>query len=216
MIKHFELNKKGRDFVVGDVHGCFQQLNAELIRINFNSEIDRLFSVGDLVDRGSASKFALDWLSNDWFHAVRGNHEQMAIDIFNGNWNTDNYIANGGDWFLSLTKEEQQDFVHVFENLPFVIDIETKNGLVGILHADCPVDDWNILEAKLTGERADLFINSCLWDRFRIHNNVFSMVSNIHKIYVGHAPVDNPTMLGNIMYIDTGVVFGGKLTVMEI
>ncbi len=46
------LNQAGRDFVVGDVHGCFRTLECALLEIEFDPSRDRLFGVGDLVNRG--------------------------------------------------------------------------------------------------------------------------------------------------------------------
>ena len=45
-------NALGRDFAVGDVHGCFTRLQQGLDQLGFDPTRDRLFSVGDLVDRG--------------------------------------------------------------------------------------------------------------------------------------------------------------------
>ena len=44
------LNQVGRDFVVGDVHGCFRTLEVALLEIEFDPIRDRLFGVGDLVN----------------------------------------------------------------------------------------------------------------------------------------------------------------------
>jgi serine/threonine protein phosphatase 1 len=60
---------------VGDIHGHFQRLQQCLEAVGFDPAVDRLFSVGDLVDRGPHSEAALDWLAQPWFHAVQGNHE---------------------------------------------------------------------------------------------------------------------------------------------
>jgi hypothetical protein len=70
-------NARGRDLIVGDIHGHFTKLAAALEAIGFDDSIDRLISVGDLVDRGPESLLALGWLAKPWFHAVRGNHEDM-------------------------------------------------------------------------------------------------------------------------------------------
>jgi len=216
MIKNFEINEKGRDFVVGDIHGCFTQLKEKLLEIDFNYKTDRLFSVGDLVDRGKESEECVKWLNKSWFHAVRGNHEQMAIDTFYGEWDAGNYFINGGQWFLGLTNAEQLNFVDMFNELPIAIEIETKSGLVGIVHAECPVDDWSKLEKELSGERKDLFKEVCLWDRFRSEHNITTVVDNVNKIYVGHTPAKQIKELGNVVYIDTGAVFGYELTIVEI
>jgi len=216
MIKHFDKNTLGRDFVVGDIHGCFDLLNEKLVEINFNEKTDRLFSVGDLVDRGEKSVDCVKWLGKPWFHSVRGNHEQMAIDYALGNAEKYWYQSNGGQWFIDLPECDQTCFKVIFERLPIAIEVETNNGLVGIIHADCPVDDWNVLKDKLNGLTKDKFIECCLWDRFRFNHAVDYPINNISKVYFGHTPVNEAKELGNCVFIDTGAVFGHKLTIIEI
>ncbi|MDE9571066.1 metallophosphoesterase, partial [Xenorhabdus bovienii] len=67
-----------RIFVVGDLHGCYQLLMDRLQQIDFDYENDLLISVGDLIDRGDRNVECLDLITQSWFRAVRGNHEQMA------------------------------------------------------------------------------------------------------------------------------------------
>lgn len=74
--KRFEINTTGRDFAVGDVHGHFTKLQAALDAVGFNAATDRLFSVGDLVDRGPESADVDTWLAKPWFFAVQGNHDR--------------------------------------------------------------------------------------------------------------------------------------------
>ncbi|MBP5144082.1 metallophosphoesterase, partial [Pseudomonas chlororaphis] len=71
-IQRFEINTAGRDFAVGDIHGHFTKLQAALDAVQFDPTVDRLFSVGDLVDRGPESADVDTWLAKPWFHAVRG------------------------------------------------------------------------------------------------------------------------------------------------
>lgn len=77
-------NIRGRDLAVGDIHGHFQRLEKCLEAVRFDPAVDRLFSVGDLVDRGPHSEAALEWLAQPWFHAVQGNHEALAITRVRG------------------------------------------------------------------------------------------------------------------------------------
>ena len=56
----FTANAHGRDFVVGDVHGCFRTLERALTELQFDPTRDRLFGVGDLVARGPHSLEAVD------------------------------------------------------------------------------------------------------------------------------------------------------------
>lgn len=63
-MQHFQENKVGTDYVVGDIHGCFTKLAEALDEVGFNFTKDRLFSTGDLVDRGPESEECLEWLAS--------------------------------------------------------------------------------------------------------------------------------------------------------
>lgn len=218
MIKHFDKNENGRDFVVGDIHGCFDLLRDKLKEINFDTKTDRLFSVGDLVDRGDKSAECVKWLNKSWFHAVRGNHEQMAIDYALGSCDKYGYIRNGGQWFIDLPECDQILFKFIFERLPIVIEIETNNGLVGIVHAEQPFNSWTKLRERLSDDSGvkRSIIECCLWDRTRFEQQDKSVIDGVYRVYCGHTPTNTPVELGNVMYIDTGAVFCGNLTVLQI
>ena len=69
-----------RIFVVGDLHGCWLDLNEEMYKVQFDTQTDLLISVGDLIDRGTHNIECLELLNQPWFKAVIGNHEIMALD----------------------------------------------------------------------------------------------------------------------------------------
>jgi hypothetical protein len=69
----------GRTIIVGDVHGCRWELEALLDRVGFASG-DRLVFVGDLVARGPDSLGVLDVARRTGAIVVRGNHEQKLLD----------------------------------------------------------------------------------------------------------------------------------------
>lgn len=216
MHQHYAANLAGRDFVVGDIHGCFTKLQAALDGLSFDPAKDRLFSVGDLVDRGNESELACEWLSKPWFHPVRGNHEQMAIDCVAGMFDRGCYMQNGGAWFLALTDEQRQSIAIRFSTLPILIDIDTPAGLVGIVHADCPLASWPELVAALDGPHADQFAQMCIWSRERVTVGNETAVDGVHSVIVGHTPMKASKWLGNVRYIDTGAVFGHALTIVQI
>lgn len=207
----FKQNTVGKDFVVGDIHGCFTKLQQALEALNFNANTDRLFSVGDLVDRGPESEQCIDWLAKPWFHAVRGNHEQMAIDAYDGFFDSADYRYNGGGWFLDLSKEEQGYYTTAFQKLPFWMEIETPNGLVGIVHAECPLD-WNFTKEN----HQSIYDQILLWGRSKISIWDKRPIENVWRVYSGHTPIKTKLILGNQHFIDTGAVFGGVFAIEQI
>ncbi|WP_438875484.1 metallophosphoesterase, partial [Bacillus cereus group sp. BC58] len=64
----------------------------------FDPQQDLLVSVGDLIDRGPDSLGCLALLRESWMMAVRGNHEQMALDA-RASLQSTLWLMNGGDWF---------------------------------------------------------------------------------------------------------------------
>ena len=214
-------NAKGRDFVVGDIHGCFDRLRAAMRHVHFNEATDRLFSVGDLVDRGPSSHEAVDWLDMPWFHAVRGNHEQMVVDYLRGQVDQGLHCINGALWFYGLSESERQATARIFAELPYAIEVETANGTFGLVHAEVPNDDWafftTMLEQaeRLPPANFDHLERFALWGRDIIRGRSrFDGVGNIDRVYVGHTPVKDWQIVGNVHYIDTGACFGRPLTLV--
>jgi serine/threonine protein phosphatase 1 len=204
-LKRFSRNTAGRDLIVGDIHGNVTKLLNALEAIGFDATRDRLFSVGDLVDRGPESEHAVALLEHPWFHAVRGNHEQMAIDWASGMArDADIYMRNGGAWFLGQPKAEQLRIAGAFSALPIAIELETAAGLVGIVHADCPLVNWEQLEEALGGFNAEAVQMACMWSRDRIESRFCGDVHGVVAVVVGHTPLERCTSLGNTIYIDTG------------
>ena len=71
----FEVNPRGRDFVVGDVHGYFRTLARALVYLEFDMDRDRLFGVGDLIGRGPHCREAARWLDTRFCAVAMGNWE---------------------------------------------------------------------------------------------------------------------------------------------
>jgi serine/threonine protein phosphatase 1 len=217
-IQRFAANTAGRDFAAGDIHGHFSRLQATLDAAGFDPVVDRLFSVGDLIDRGPECRDALDWLAKPWFHPVRGNHDDFVVhfdtcDVFS-------WICNGGSWFTGLSPPEQQAFALQFAELPIAIEIETPDGLVGIIHADCPVSSWDQLRAELQLPESDKQLRAvllrCMWSRTRIQAGDTRGVHGLRALVVGHTPLRQPVVLGNVYHIDTAGWLDGYFTLLDL
>ena len=80
-VRRIPRNREGRDSVVGDVHRCFRTLEPALAEVRFDAGCDRLFGVGDLVDRGSYSAEALVWIERRFEAVVMGNHIMASVVV---------------------------------------------------------------------------------------------------------------------------------------
>ena len=219
LIKRFERNTAGRDLAVGDIRGHFSKLQAALDAAGFDPAVDRLFSVGDLVDRGPECRDVLDWLDKPWFHAVRGNHDDYVCRF--DTCDVDNWVYNGGIWFLGMQFDEQQLFADRFRDLPIAIEVETANGLVGIVHADCAYPSWFDFQFALTGvtdgKQLKNIKNTAMWSRRRITDEDCSGVKDVLAVVCGHTPNNEPVALGNVYHIDTGGWHpSGRFTLLEL
>lgn len=143
LFQHYDQNDGGRDFAVGDIHGHFPALERLLRRVHFDRARDRLFSVGDLIDRGPESARFVEYVAEPWFHAVRGNHEQMMIDAACWPDEWEMWRDNGGRWATDFASPTMIDALRDHaDRLPFGIEVATPAGLVGLIHAGLPYKTW--------------------------------------------------------------------------
>jgi serine/threonine protein phosphatase 1 len=208
-IHRHKLNKLGRDFVVGDIHGAYEMLAQGMRKVRFNPRLDRLFSVGDLIDRGPDSLRALEYLAKPWFYAIRGNHDddfekipsERLRHLALANW-------NGLGWAAGLPERDIDRLKERFASLPVAMEVQTKRGVVGLVHGEVPQGmGWSEFLAKIdSGDEA--CIESALWGRERIQSADASGVAGIDRLFVGHTiQWTGPKRLGNVYAIDTGAVF---------
>ncbi|MCE9992655.1 protein-serine/threonine phosphatase [Enterobacter asburiae] len=200
-------------WVVSDIHGCYQWLLDELKRRHFDPREDLLISVGDLIDRGPDSQKCLALIHEKWFRAVRGNHEQMALDSLDSN-DFALWTMNGGSWFASLERAKQKEaqcLLNACRDLPLIIDITCQNGVNVIAHADYPAEEycWN---KPVNAHRV-------LWDRNRLMGYMVGKgqgIAGADHFWFGHTPLDKRYDFDNLHYIDTGAVFDGYFTLAQL
>lgn len=225
IVSYHTLNKQGRDFVVGDIHGMFNALDDLLKEIEFDTAIDRLFSVGDLVDRGTESDRVLEYLSYDWFYSIKGNHEIMLLESAYDASTYDNWVDyNGGDWWPKIKADKQIAIREAIKDLPLVFDIETKRGKIGVVHADIRSrTNWDEFVKEVESNKK--LQHYILWSRQRYNQyratGSTDQVQGVKRVIVGHTPIKDTMQIGNVYYIDTGAAYTNNndlamLTVMQI
>ncbi|WP_096316477.1 serine/threonine protein phosphatase [Escherichia coli] len=233
-------------WVVGDLHGCYTNLMKKLETIGFDTKKDLLISVGDLVDRGTENVECLELITFPWFRAVRGNHEQMMIDGLSERGNVNHWLLNGGGWFFNLDYDKEilaKALAHKADELPLIIELVSKGKKYVICHADYPCDKyefgkpvdhqqviWNrerisnsqdgiVKEIKGYEFGKPVDHQQVIWNRERISNSQDGIVKEIKgadTFIFGHTQAVKPLKFANQMYIDTGAVFCGNLTLIQV
>jgi serine/threonine protein phosphatase 1 len=206
-------NVTGRDFVVGDVHGCVDALRYLLREIGFDGERDRLFSVGDLVDRGTDSLAAIDLIDKPWFYPVLGNHEDSLIAVANGTMRRHAWYAIGGAWAETLGDDQLGALAARLVKLPLVRVVGEGETRFNVLHAEFFGSDAD-LDAENFSDEAR---NQLLWGRSLALNNADpSRQEGLSPTYVGHTPTRVVKQIGSQIYIDTGAFASeGRLTIVQ-
>ena len=210
-------------YVVGDLHGCYSLLIQELQKINFDFQHDVLICTGDLVDRGEENLECISLLDQSWFRSVRGNHEEMCIRSPDDPKIKDMHARNGGEWFYQLSARKQFEIIELFKQLPLVIEVQLEHKIIGLVHADVDIHDWNAFKSdiaqgdyKISGITS-AYVNA-LWGRGRIrqHSAHYDIVDGVDEIYLGHTIVKEHTKIDNCHYIDVGSSFTKKLCIVKI
>jgi serine/threonine protein phosphatase 1 len=197
-----------RIFAVGDIHGCRQKLDLLLDKLDWNPENEEeLVFLGDYIDRGPDSFGVVETvlsLKQEYPRLVttlKGNHEQMFINFITG-----------------------QDDISLQQNgVPMTMRSYDKNSPFPVSHFQFylsleryyQTEDFIFVHAGLRpGVPLDLQTEEdCLWIRNDFLHSEFDFGKTI---VFGHTPFREPFILPGRAGLDTGAVFGGPLTCMEV
>lgn len=232
--KVYSHNKKGRDFIIGDLHGCYDLLINLMDHVGFNIEIDRMFSVGDLIDRGPDSLKCLKLVKEKWFYPVKGNHEDMFLKAILQDNGWGNFLGNGGEWIReALTNTDGIEALAKFidENVPNMITVKGETDGTGfhIIHSEFPDYEHYTDEMVIAGKHQkelmahDQYGDSLkhMWGRgtfydaygadqteelrLEFQDRLHTHYPDLSIIYAGHTIMrGSPLKAGNILNLDTG------------
>lgn len=214
-IQKIARNTRGRDFIVGDIHGCYEHFQKRLARVGFDPTVDRVFPVGDLVDRGPNNERVLDYLGEDWFLPVIGNHEAFILKLYRDGPPSPavlkeslEFKKSGFEWWGKTSLAFRNEFIEKVGQLPIATELKTSLGKVGIIHADVPKGlHWDQI-TTLINHPEEAQRKLLLSDRSRIAAGDETPVPGIERVYVGHNVVKRPVILGNLVALDTGAYMG--------
>ncbi|XP_078679683.1 bis(5'-nucleosyl)-tetraphosphatase PrpE [asymmetrical]-like isoform X1 [Branchiostoma floridae x Branchiostoma belcheri] len=115
-----------RVFLVGDVHGCYDEMMELLHKADAMREDTVVIFVGDMVNKGPKSWEVLDFLRRSKVYAVKGNHEDHVLREYDNSRNPEYKLPQKYTWVGKLTKEEAE----YLRELPYTISLPTFNIIV--------------------------------------------------------------------------------------
>ena len=192
----------GRRIVVGDLHGCYDELMELLEKIGVGDD-DRVICVGDLITKGPKSKEVLELFMTDArFSTVIGNHDLALRRKWNGE---DIELKAAQKDAHKELRGEKDAYASFFNRMPFIIDLETHL----VVHAGLRP---NIeLYSQTTGDLTR--IRTLGPDRESDEGTPWYHVYHGDKIVLfGHWPSPEPRRGRKAIGLDTGCVYGYNLT----
>jgi serine/threonine protein phosphatase 1 len=210
------MKKRERIFIFGDIHGCLDPLVRLMEKIGWRPNADRLIFLGDYIDRGQDSRGVIEYLialskTSKNVDCLMGNHESVFLDFLSG---TDQrtFLANGGgstlysygfkygarkgtDWSCRIP-QEHRDFL---KNLKLWVELEEYY----VVHAG--------MRPGIAMQMQSLEDLVWIRDAFILSDHDFGK-----RVIFGHTPYSEPLIMDNKIGLDTGAVYGNRLTCLEL
>lgn len=188
-----------RTIVLGDVHGCFEELLDLLKAVEFRPG-DRLVSVGDLVSKGPDSRAVIEWaMKTPGLECVLGNHElRLRRHWRAGTRSTEK--AHDAETYRQLG-ERYEDAMRFIDRWPLTV---SGPGFL-VVHAGFDPGEglqWQSA-SRLTGIR-----------RLDDGRPWYEAYRERELVVFGHWAKRRPVVRPNAVGLDTGCVYGGSLTAL--
>jgi len=212
--------------IIGDVHGCFDELCELFEKLGYTVDREALTAlspegrravfVGDLCDRGPRNadtlRLVMNMCAGGQAYCVNGNHDAKLLKKLRG---SDVQLTHG----LALTVSEIDALPEQFagEARVFLDSLVSHyvfdGGKLVVAHAGIP--------EKYIGRTSGAVRNFCLYGDTTGETDEYGLPVRLPwaqdyrgraKIVFGHSPSVEPVSVNNTVNIDTGCVFGGRLT----
>lgn len=215
--------------IIGDVHGCFDELAALLTLLGYEVQDDgagahhpdgrRAFFVGDLVDRGPASpavlRLAMGMVAKGDALCVPGNHEAKLLRALRGRRVT---VSHGLAETLAQLADEPPEFSTQVADFVdgLVSHLVLDDGKLVVAHAG--------LRGDMHGRASGAVRAFALYGDTSGETDEFGLPVRYPwaedyrgeaMVVYGHTPVPEATWFNRTICLDTGCVFGGRLTALR-
>lgn len=192
----------GRTIVIGDIHGCFDELSDLLKLVELRPE-DRVIAVGDLVGKGTRSGEVLDRFIEDVrFSSVIGNHDRALRQYWRGE---PRRLTKEQRIAARQLESQRERYAAYLRSLPFTINLGThlvvhagvRPGVPLRLQMASDLTEIRTMGANPSSRRG------VPW--YRVYRGR-------RMVLFGHWPAKSPRLSPCAIGLDTGCVYGGRLT----
>ena len=192
----------GRTIVVGDIHGCYDELMALLRKAEFGPD-DTVVAVGDLIVKGPKNRQVLDlFIADKRLRAVLGNHDRAIKRYLHGK--KDSLKGQQAKAFAELKGDVERYYLFL-QSLPLMIDLGSHLVVHGGLRPGVA------LTRQKTGDLTEL--RTLGKHRASRKGTPWYDVYDGEKIVLfGHWPAPEPRKGLRAIGLDTGCVYGNRLT----
>lgn len=217
--------------IIGDIHGCFAEFKELTLKLDYSWKRGfpvhpsgrKLAFVGDLTDRGPESLSVIEAVynlaANNLGYYVPGNHCNKLYRFFLGNkvqitHGLETTVAEYEKLSSHSQEEVRQKFIELYENAPLYHVLD--NGKLVIAHAGIKESYIGkhsskvktfVLYGDITGEKNP--------DGTPVRRDWAKEYEGDAVIVYGHTPIKEVRRVNNTYNIDTGAVFGNKLTALR-
>ena len=196
---------KPRVFIIGDIHGCYDELLDLLDEIRFGAE-DRAIAVGDLIVKGPKNREVLDlFISDSRLSSVLGNHDYAVLQFLAGEKIKYTKAQKRAGRELEFDRERYASFLRA---LPLTVEVKSKL----VVHAGVrpgisldQQDEADLLELRTLGKKRTKRKGMAWYDVYEGEKFVF----------FGHWPSQRPRVGPKALGLDTGCVYGHRLTACD-
>jgi hypothetical protein len=192
----------GRTIVIGDIHGCYDELLALLKLVELNTD-DRVIAVGDLIGKGTRSGEVLGRFIEDVrFSSVVGNHDRALRQYWRGE---PRRLTKELRVTARQLESQRERYTAYLRSLPFTINLGThlvvhagvRPGVPLRLQMASDLTEIRTMGANPSSRRG------VPWYRVYRGRRV---------VLFGHWPAKAPRLSPCAIGLDTGCVYGGRLT----
>ena len=220
--------------IIGDVHGCFDELQELLLRLGYqitfcednipsyqvtHPQGRRVIFAGDLVDRGpkvpQVLHLVMDMVTNGIAFCVPGNHDNKLLRKLSGH---NVQLKYGIAETLEQLAQQPSEFVERVKTFldSLVSHYMLDDGKLVVAHAG--------MKEAMQGRASRAVREFALYGETTGETDEFGLPIRYNwaaeyrgkaMVVYGHTPVPKPEWLNNTINIDTGCVFGGQLTALR-